>query len=768
MSVRRLTLVLAALSALLAAGPAVRAAETAPPLAYVGSEACAACHAGEAKLWAGSHHEAAMDHATASSVLGDFSGATFEHFGVMSRFFRRDGKFFVETDGPDGKLAEFEIAYTFGVFPLQQYLIAFPDGRLQALGIAWDSRPKDKGGQRWFSLHPDEAIPHGDVLHWTRLNQNWNFMCAECHSTGVRKNYDAKADTFATSWAEISVGCETCHGRGSAHVAWAKAHAGAPAPAGDDDKGLVVRFDERARRTWSIDPATANAAPSAAPVPLRKEVETCGLCHARRGQIAEDWEPGRWLSDTHVVSPLTRNLYFADGQMEDEVYNYGSFKQSRMFMKGVTCSDCHDPHSAKLKLPGDGVCLQCHAPDKYAVAAHSRHEGADPPLGCPDCHMPARTYMVVHTRHDHGFRIPRPDLSVELGTPNACNACHADKSAQWAANAVQSWYGPDRKGVQHYAAAFHDAWAEAADAEALLTKVAADRDAPGFARAGALAELQPYLADRTVDLARAGLADPDPMVRIGALDMLEGGPAEDLWPIVAPFLGDPVRGVRIRAVDLLAAMPAASRPEAGRAAFDRAAAEFVAAQTLNADRPEARLTLGSFFARQGQAAEAEAEYQAALKLAPQFAPAAVNLADLYRQTGRDADGEAALRAAIAVSPKDAGLHYALGLALVRMKRNADALGEFALAAALSPDNSQNAYVYAMALNSAGRAAEALKTLADALERHPDNRQLLTLAVEIEQQEGDFPAALAYAERLAKITPDDAELRRFIEALRARL
>jgi len=205
---------------------AARAAESSASLAYVGSEVCAGCHQNEAKLWNGSHHKLAMDHATEKSVLGDFSGATFEHYGIKSRFFRRDGKFFVETDGPDGRLAEFEIKYTFGVAPLQQYLIEFPDGRLQALSIAWDSRPKDKGGQRWFHLYPNEEVGHDDMLHWTKLNQNWNFMCAECHSTGVRKNYDAAKDTFATTWAEISVGCETCHGQGSAHVAWAQAHPG--------------------------------------------------------------------------------------------------------------------------------------------------------------------------------------------------------------------------------------------------------------------------------------------------------------------------------------------------------------------------------------------------------------------------------------------------------------------------------------------------------------------------------------------------------------
>ena len=769
LQVRRLIPLLWALLAVVSAVSSGVRAEAPPPLSYVGSAACASCHEAEAKLWSGSHHKLAMAHATDASVLGDFKNATFEHFGVKSRFFRRDGKFFVETDGADGKLAEFEIKYTFGLFPLQQYLIEFPDGRLQALGIAWDSRPKENGGQRWLHLYPNEAIPHDDVLHWTKLSQNWNFMCAECHSTGVHKNYDAAKDTFATTWAEISVGCETCHGQGSAHVAWAHEHPGwTNAQDSGDSKGLVVRFDERAKRTFSTDPATGVPSASAPPPVLRKEVETCGFCHARRGAIAENWVPGRWLSETHVVSPLAQGLYFADGQMEDEVYNYGSFKQSKMFAKGVTCSDCHDPHSAKIKLPGDSVCLQCHAPDKYAVAAHSHHEGVDPPVGCPACHMPTRTYMVVDPRHDHSFRVPRPDLSVSLGTPNACNACHAGKSAQWAADAIEGWHGQERKGFQHYAKAFHDAWSERADAGALLLAAASDKETPGFARAGALAELQPYLSGANVGTAQSSLADPDPMVRIGALDMLAGADPREIWPLAALLLSDPVRGVKIRAADLLAPVPAASQPEADRAAFVGAAQEFIAAQRLNADRPEARLTLGGFYARQGRVAEAEAEYKAAIALTPQFAPAFVNLADLYRQAGRDADGEAALRDGLKASPNDAGLHHALGLNLIRLKRTPEALGELKLAAALAPDNPRNAYVYAVALNSTGHSAEAIRTLAAALEKHPENRELLIALVQMDQEAGDLAGALAYAERLAAIAPEDKNLARFVADLRARV
>ena len=572
-------------------------APQAAPSTFAGSKECASCHRTEATLWQSSQHQRAMQHATDQTVLGDFNDARFDYYGVASRFFRKDGRFFVETDGPDGKLATFEVKYTFGVDPLQQYLIAFPDGRLQALSLAWDSRPKDTGGQRWFHLHPNEEIRHDDVLHWTKLNQNWNFMCAECHSTGVRKNYDATSDRFATTWAEIDVGCEACHGQGSRHVAWARERQNWW-PFGktqDPNKGLLVRFDERRERLWPIDPKTGSPVHAFTPPALRKEVETCGLCHARRSTLSEDWVPGRWLSDTHRVAPLTRGLYHADGQMLDEVYNYGSFKQSRMFAAGVTCSDCHEPHGAALRLPGDGVCLQCHASDKFASATHHRHEGLDPPLACADCHMPARTYMVIDRRHDHSFRIPRPDLSARLGTPNACTDCHTDKSADWAAAAVERWHGPARKGFQRYAEAFHAAWTDQLDAGALLAAAVSDSTTPAFVRASGLSELAPLVSAANIALARKGLGDPDPMVRIGALDMLESAPAPQLWPLISPMLSDPDRGVRLRAVALLAAVPTASQPPTDRGPFERAAAEYIASQKLNADRPEARSALGTFY-----------------------------------------------------------------------------------------------------------------------------------------------------------------------------
>ena len=744
-----------------------------PAAEFVGSETCSGCHRVQAALWRDSQHKHAMDHATEKSVLGNFSDTTFDYAGVRSRFFRSDGKYFVETDGPDGKLATFQVKYTFGVDPLQQYLIEFPDGRVQALSIAWDARSKGKGGQRWFHLYPNENIRHDDVLHWTKLNQNWNFMCAECHSTGLRKNYDAERDRYATTWSEISVGCEACHGQGSNHIAWARAQQ-SWWPFGrqeDRSKGLLARLDERAGVIWTQDPASGNVRRNLPVNLLRTEVEACGRCHARRSELSEKWTPGHWLQETHAIAaPLARDVYWPDGQMRDvaEAYNYVPFKQSKMFAAGVTCSNCHEPHSGKQRIAGDGVCLQCHTSELYAGTKHSRHQQANAAPNCVSCHMPARTYMVVDSRHDHSLRVPRPDLSVKNGTPNACNDCHTDKPAQWAADAVDRWFGPDRKGFQTYTDAFAAASANRTDVRQLLASVAGDPNVPNVARANALVELGPYISPANADLARRGLADSDPTIRIAATDMLAAVPATQVWPLVAPLLSDPVLGVRIRAASLLAAVPKDRQPPADRERFDKAAGEFVAALKFNADRPEDRSTLANFYARQARSEEAEAEYKAALRLSPQYTVAAINLADLYRQLNRDGDGESTLRLALASSPQDAGLHHALGLTLNRLKRTSDSLAELGRAAELDSGRPRYAYVYAVGLHSAGRAGDAIAILKANLDKHPTDRDTLLALVTFNRDNGNIASALEYAERLAQLAPADRQVSELIDALKRQL
>jgi Flp pilus assembly protein TadD len=379
--------------------------------------------------------------------------------------------------------------------------------------------------------------------------------------------------------------------------------------------------------------------------------------------------------------------------------------------------------------------------------------------------MPTHTYMVVDRRHDHSLRIPRPDLSVKLGTPNACNDCHTDRSAEWAASAIEDWQGPNREGFQNYAEAFHAAWADQPDAAKLLAAEAADPNAPAFARASALTDLAPSLSPTNGNLARRGLSDPDPMVRLGALDMLESIPAVQIWPLVSPLLSDPSRGVRIRAASLLAAVPTANQPAADRERFERAAAEFIAAQRLNADRPEGRSALGSFLVKRGRPVDAETEYKAALQISPQYSPAAINLADVYRSLGRDSDSESVLRGAITAAPQDARLHYSHGLALVRLKQSAGAIAEFRKATELDPNQARYAYVYAVALHSAGRGGAAMTILKEKLVRHPDDRDTLLALISFSRESGDFSSALEFAERLARIAPDAPGLTGLIQELR---
>jgi predicted CXXCH cytochrome family protein len=743
-----------------------RAESPEPPAdgpAFVGSDACGGCHESEMAAWRGSHHDLAMQEATPETVLGDFDDASFTRGDVTSRFFRRDGRFLVTTDGPDGQLADFEIRYTFGVYPLQQYLIAFPDGRLQALGIAWDARPADQGGQRWFHLYPDQNLHAGDPLHWTGIDQRWNFMCAECHSTELRKNYDPATDSYATTWAEIDVACEACHGPGSAHVAWAeRQQSWLPWGKGGDD-GLTVHFDERAGVHWTIDPATGNAARSA-PRTSAKELETCGICHARSAKFAEGWRPGQQLLETHLPAMLEPGLFEADGKMLDEVYNYASFRQSKMFTQGVSCSDCHDPHSLQLRAEGNGVCYQCHGQERYGAVAHHHHADGSPAAGCPACHMPERTYMVVDPRHDHGFRIPWPDLSVRFGVSNACNDCHAEQDAAWAATAIERWYGPERKGFQNWTEALAAARDGTAEAGPLLLQLAAAPGAPAIVRASALEDLAGYPSREALGVAQQGLADADPLVRLAALRPLRWLPVEQSWQLARGLLDDPVRGVRLEAASLLAAMPQDQIAPADQERLSRAIEEYVAAQRLNADRPEARVNLGNFYAQQGRSSAAEAEYLAARALDPDFVPTYVMLAQLYGRQSRDADGERTVREALARMPADPELHMTLGLNLVRQGRAGDAVAEFARASKIDPGNPRYAYVHGIALNSTGRTDEALEVLEAAQARHPADRDTLLALATINRDAGRLAVALRWADRLAAIDPQGRALRNEIARL----
>jgi len=729
---------------------------------FVGAAKCAVCHQREAELWKGSDHALAMQPADSTTVRGNFNNATFRKDGVTSTFFKRDGQFFVRTDGPDGQLHDYKIAYTFGVGPLQQYLIEFPDGRYQALSIAWDTRPAAAGGQRWFHLYPKEKIDHRDELHWTKPSQNWNFMCAECHSTGLQKNYRLAEDRFETSWSDVDVSCEACHGPGSRHVAWAQ-DAQRSRSSADSRRGLVFQFKDTSGGTWTVSPGEATARRSK-PLSSRVEVETCGRCHARRGQIWGDYQHGQPLAETHRVAFLDEALYHADGQIKDEVYEYGSFLQSKMYHAGVTCSNCHDPHSARLRASGNAVCSQCHLPSKYDDPQHHFHRAGTEAAQCASCHMIKRYYMVVDGRRDHSFRVPRPDLSMRLGTPNACNDCHKDRSTRWAADAVTKWYGPNRRDGWHYGEAIHAGRSARADAESLLVRTVEDATTPAIVRATALSLLHRNLGPNALRAVERSFHNSDPLVRRAAVSALAAVEPRTRLALGIPLLNDPIRTVRLEALSTLVAVPRNHFTAAQLKTLDQVIAEYREAQAFNADRAEAHLNLGALDAQLGKFDAAEQAYRTAIRKQPSFMPAYINLADLYRQQGQEDRVEQTLREALKADPGNGDASHGLGLSLVRQKRLRDAIPELARAAQRRPDAPRYAYVYGVALHETGDTRRALDVLKRAHERHPADREILVALVEYEAQAGNRNAAIAWARKLVAVSSGDAQAQRMLQAL----
>lgn len=738
-----------------ASAPTTKTTLPAGPPKFVGTARCVSCHEAAVKAWRGSDHDLAMQDATEATVLGDFGGARLEHFGVTSTFLRRDGAFVVHTDGPDGTLADYEIAYTFGVHPLQQYLVRFPDGRLRALGLAWDSRPANEGGQRWFHLQPDEAVPHGDVLHWTGPAGDWALQCGECHSTDLDTGYDAETDHYTPTWIDVNVGCEACHGPGSRHVGWAE-DSGRDH---DGDDGLTVRFGKPGAWEFASGAAIAHRVP---PRTDHQEVETCAPCHARRALIVPGADAQVPFLDAHRPALLDAGLYFADGQMDDEVYVWGSFLQSKMYAAGVTCSDCHDPHS--LKVAGDDACAKCHQPDVFATPAHTHHPAGSAGASCIACHMPSRTYMVVDARHDHAFRIPRPDLSVALGLPNACTDCHTTDDAQWAADAVASW-GGTRPKQPHFALTIDAGRRRLPGAGARLAALAGDPSQPAIVRATAVTLLGEQLDAGTVEALRPAIGDPDPLVRMAAAGASEALPPEMRIALVRPLLGDPVRAVRDEAARVLSSVPDDAWGTAPRADFDTALHERLDGLRSQADRPDAHVALGVLHAQRGERDAALREYETARQLAPYFVPATVNLADLARADDRNDEAERVLREGLGVVPDSADLHHALGLTLVRLGgRSPEALEELGKAAGLAPDNVRYAYVYAVALGDTGHKKTALEELRRAHERFPGDVDVLIALVTMSRDAGNLDDARRYARTLAQVAPSLPGVNELLQSL----
>lgn len=708
---KRLLWVIAAgvvLLGLVVAGWHLRPRPLAPP-AFVGSMACAGCHQQAYLNWQQSHHRHAMEPATGEAVLGNFKDARFDYFGTPSRFFTRDGQYFVETDNARGETETFRIAYTFGWYPLQQYLVEFPDGRMQALSISWDSRPASEGGQRWFHLYPDDKVTHDDPLHWTGSFQNWNSRCAFCHSTNLQRKYSAEANRYDTSWQELNVGCEACHGPGSQHVAWAGGRHELP----------LKGFAQDIRPIWAPE-AGKRAIPQQAGPTMSAQLQTCAACHSRRGEL-QPTIPTAGFLDNFSLGPLLDGRYFPDGQMREEVYEVGSFMQSRMHANQVSCTNCHEPHSGDLRATGNALCLQCHQPQQFQTPQHLLHDPRSAGGQCVNCHMPQQTYMGVDTRRDHSFRVPDPLASVRFGVPNACTQCHSNRDARWAADilARRGSTAPRYAHTALLAAARVDNATIAPD----LLQYARDSSHPPILRSVALIESGRFPSPQQSAVAAEALHSTDPLVRIGAVSALGSMETGQRLSALEPLLQDPVKAVRNAVARQLIDVPATQAPEESRAALVRLFSEYEQTLLHNADMPESLNDLALFKIAQGSADAAEQILLRARRLAPRYLPVMLNLADLHRARNRDDLGEAVLREAMTAYPDSADVHHMLGLLYVRTGRTPQSVPLLRQAAELAPSNAQYVLVHALALIETGNRPQGVSVLQAAARRFPDNTSI---------------------------------------------
>ncbi len=689
-----------------------RALALQPDATFVGGRKCADCHKAEYYRWQNSLHDRAMEVADETTVLGDFNNAVVGFHSVTSRFYRKGNQFFVLTQGPDGKMGEFEITYTFGWYPLQQYLVSFPGGRLQCLPIAWDVKEK-----KWYHLYPNASIDPKDWLYWTNAGQNWNGMCAECHSTNLKKNYDIESDSYQTTWSEIDVSCEACHGPGSRHVEWAEL---------PDMARPQTHYYELVVKTKKMD--------------SRAQVELCAPCHSRRAILGDYTHAEPDLLDSMLPSLLTPELYFADGQILEEVYVYGSFTQSKMYSRNVRCSDCHDVHSIKKVKEGNALCLQCHRAGIYDTKEHHFHkrqgEKGEPiksvdgkvlfDVGtgaeCVQCHMPERPYMVIDYRADHSFRIPRPDLSIKLGTPNACNRCHVDKTNRWSDEYITKWYGPGRKA--HYGTILVKGRERSQAAHKDLLKLASDPLYPVIVRSTALSLIEDYPGDETNHAHEQALMDEEALIRRTAVDGLHVSNPKHQTELLASMLYDPVKAVRIEAARRMAEIPDPTLDSNQKKVFQASLEEYQEAMKYSADFAFGRYNLANLYVALKQPQKAVASYQAAIKIDNLFYPAKVNLAMLYNQMGKNNEAEMLLREVVSSHPEIYEVHYSLGLLLAEEKKYAEAVNYLKQAAKGMPERARIHYNLGLLLQQLKKDSDAEASLLKAQDLEPDNLDYL--------------------------------------------
>jgi len=699
-----------------------------PDKAYAGTEACIPCHEKEYQEWSGSHHDEAMMIANDSTVKGNFNDVTFYNQGVSTRFFKKDGKFMVNTEGPDGKYYDYEILYTFGTEPLQQYIVKFPRGKYQCLRIAWDT---DKN--KWFDLYPDMKLALQEWLHWTKGSMTWNTTCAECHSTNLQKNYMNEQDSFNTRYTIIDVSCESCHGPSREHIDYVSS----------EDFDSTETYDA-SEHLFMLRKSTSH-----------QQVDDCARCHSRRIQFTQAYNHEGDFRDHYGPEILRDHLYYPDGQILDEDYVYSSFVQTKMYYNNVRCTNCHNPHTTKIKFEGNKLCLQCHESQKYDVFEHHFHDDGEGGQSCINCHMDGRYYMVNDYRRDHSFRVPRPDLSVEYDIPNACNSCHTDKTAEWSADWIIEWYGPDR--IKNYADVLCIGSTRTEEAVSFLDTLIRSKSQPSIARATAVWYLGFINNEQSNAAIIRSLTDPDPTVRYIAIEVMQSFPQEERYAYLAPLLKDSIRSVRVMALDALTDIPLSRFSKEFKMQYLNVLPEYKSMLDMRSDFPGGQLQLARYLERQGQLDSAEQALKKAISFDSLFNVARVNLAHLYHNQGKLQDAIDLFTMVSKIEPDYGPAFYSLGLLYAEDNRMDEAVKYLEKAIDLDPVNTRIYYNLALAFQNLKQFEAAENTFLKGLEMDSSNGELLYALTIFYIQQQQYDHASKFLQELKKYYPNESSI-----------
>ncbi len=712
-----------------------------------------------------------MKHADDMSVLGNFNNATLvfkdKSTTKPNTFFKKGLQFWVNIQGEDGKFHDYQIKYTFGYTPLQQYMVEFDDGRVQLIPFAWDSRAKEQGGQRWFNLYPDRTEKHQEFF-WTNTGQNWNYMCADCHSTNVDKNFNVDKNTYNTTFSEINVACESCHGAASKHLEWVK-----------NKKIANFGFDRdlsKSVKKWQAESDTENHSKTLTPQKIEhsQQVLTCAQCHSRRTQISNNNHvASNAFGERYLLDLISSENYHSDGQVYNENFVYGSFLQSKMYQKGVVCSNCHDPHTAKLKLPTETLCLQCHQADSYAKKSHHQHNDGSTGAQCVNCHMPETTYMEIDARRDHSFHIPRPDLALQLGTPDTCLSCHKNKNSDWSLSTLNTWFPNTKhrktqKQEKDFATVFSATTLPLSNQQwqSVGSELSRIAQTPAYApiiRASALTKMADTSNTNTVIAIARALKNDNEYIRLGAILALQGRGAETMqaekWRLLFPLLTDDVLAVRTSAAFTLASLWQQLNTQQQQF-LAPALNDYLASQDFNNDRSFSYSNKGIVFNYQGKIEKAINSFKQGISIEANFARTYINLSQVYRQLGKNQLAMKTLQQGIQANPDDAQLPFELAMAYIRTKDKITATKYLTQATIIAPQNSHYFYVLGLSLEEQNKT-QAYKAITQAYNLSQNPQHLYALC-EMQVRHQAFQAKQCLT-KLTAVAPKNV-----IEQLRAQL